>query len=158
MRATWRALQIDPKREPRRVAPGRPGCRHRLLVQVAACLAADLCGARTAGVDAFLRAAARAWGCAGLLRALPFWTARGRALTLESELQPDVLLRMKAANAVQDMWRADREIPSALFPAYGYAALTHLYLNNEKVALLRRQRLQQRISCRPRRGHRACHP
>jgi hypothetical protein len=34
----WRALQVDPKREPWRAAPGHvlacPGCRHRLLVQV----------------------------------------------------------------------------------------------------------------------------
>jgi hypothetical protein len=34
----WRALQVDPKREPWRVPPGHvlvcPGCRHRLQVQV----------------------------------------------------------------------------------------------------------------------------
>ena len=103
-------------------------------------LAADLCSReRTENTDAFLRAAARAWGYAGLLRSLAFWAARGRSVLPSGDLGAQVWLLSAATTALHEAHALSREAPSALFPAYGYAALTPLYLNNENVALLRRQ-------------------
>lgn len=103
-------------------------------------LAVEACGADCAPLEAFLRHAGRAWGCAGLARAAPFWRARGR-LVLPGEAD-EVEALLQRARAEHAMARATRP-PGATFPAVGYVALVPAYARAAKqrggVSLLARQ-------------------
>ena len=113
-------------------------------------LAIEACAetpARPKQFDMFVRQAGRAWGYAGLLRALPFWTARGRTffphkLMAHNNLSPASVFHdfsghaaRSCAAAVLDRGRhaynEARELatllPSALFPAIGYLAFAPRY-------------------------------
>lgn len=86
-------------------------------------LAAGVCEA--GGPPALMRAAARAWGYAGLLRSRP------------SEL-PDADEARRRVRMFHDEARRS-EFESALFPAIGYAALAPLYVRKASPSLLGRQ-------------------
>ena len=74
----------------------------------------------------FLDLAARAWGYCGLLRAEPFWAARGRSFLPEGASNADVLERARASyNEAKPMARG---LPTAAFAAFGYVALVPGYL------------------------------
>ena len=97
--------------------------------------------------EAFIANAAKAWGYAGLLRALPHWTARGRTffphqLLAHNGLDPATVLSdftghaaRSCAAAVLDRGRhafkqareLARLLPSALFPAFGYLTFAPRY-------------------------------
>lgn len=105
-------------------------------------------GERHRQLGAFAAKAGQAWGYAGLVRALPFWTQRGatffpRRLLEHVGLTHEALLAggsthvlRSAAMAVVDRARhAYREaqdlatvLPAQTFPAIGYLALTPRYL------------------------------
>lgn len=78
----------------------------------------------------FLDLAARAWGYCGLLRAEPFWTARGRSFLPEGARSADVLER--ARSAYEEAKPLARALPAAAFAAIGYVALTPGYLRMVK--------------------------
>ncbi len=84
----------------------------------------------------FVQPAARAWGYAGLLRAAPVWSSRGRLLGIE----PDALKRAGSDAYAQAKLMA-RALPAHLFPAFGYVALVRRYLRTPERAplLLERQ-------------------
>jgi phytoene synthase len=90
-------------------------------------LAVDACAPEAAAAARpFVAAAAQAWGLVGLVRATPFWQARGRAILPRQEGTPEAMLaRAEAAYAAA---RAMTAPPSAAFPAIGYAALLPGYL------------------------------
>ncbi|MDX2275392.1 MAG: squalene/phytoene synthase family protein [Hyphomonadaceae bacterium] len=113
-------------------------------------LAIEACAespARPKQFDTFVRNAARAWGYAGLLRALPFWTARGRTffphrLMAHNGLAPNTVFQDFSGHAARSCTAAvlDRGrhaynearelatlLPSALFPAIGYLAFAPRY-------------------------------
>ncbi|MES1203237.1 MAG: squalene/phytoene synthase family protein [Pseudomonadota bacterium] len=101
-------------------------------------VALALCG----GEDEVLAAdAGKAWGYAGLLRAAPFWAARGRTMkpgdaaegTLETEL------RQRADGALDQASARAKAAAHTLFPAYGYVALARGYLRNPQRSLISRQ-------------------
>jgi phytoene synthase len=74
----------------------------------------------------FLDYAARAWGLCGLMRAEPYWRARGRSFLPEGASSSDVLERARAA--YEEARRLSRGLPAAVFPATGYVALVPAYL------------------------------
>lgn len=70
--------------------------------------------------EAFVRAAARAWGLTGLLRAQPFWEARGRALFPPGA---DAVQMLERARACYEGCRGlATSLHSSAFPAFGYVA------------------------------------
>lgn len=73
----------------------------------------------------FVQPAARAWGYAGLARAAPVWSARGRSLGVA----PGDLQRA-GREALEHARLLAREQPSHLFPAFGYVALASRYLRD----------------------------
>lgn len=85
--------------------------------------------------DAFVRPAAWAWGYLGLLRAAPFWAARGRAILPggEAEAHARVQAAYEAART------ASAALPTSVFPALGYLALVPSYLRGPDPALFTRQ-------------------
>jgi phytoene/squalene synthetase len=113
-------------------------------------LAIEACAespARPKQFDMFVRQAGRAWGYAGLLRALPFWTQRGRTffphkLMAHNGLAPNTVFQDFSGHAARSCTAAvlDRGrhafneakelatlLPSALFPAIGYLAFSKSY-------------------------------
>lgn len=113
-------------------------------------LAIEACAetpARPKQFDAFVRQAGRAWGYAGLLRALPHWTARGRTffphrLMAHNGLSPMTVFTdftghgaRSCLAAVLDRgrhaYKEARELatllPSAIFPAIGYLSFAPRY-------------------------------
>lgn len=74
----------------------------------------------------FLDLAARAWGYCGLLRAEPFWIARGRSFLPEGATPSEV--RERASAAYSEAKPLARAMPAAAFPAVGYVALVPGYL------------------------------
>lgn len=95
-------------------------------------LALAACGASEA---TSVRAAALAWGYAGLIRAAPYWAARGRAILPGEE----AAARARAAVCYAEA-RA-QALPAAAFPALGYVALTPTYLRGAPLLLQRQLRL-----------------
>lgn len=102
------------------------------------------CAVDIASHQVFIRAAAQAWGCVGLLRAEPHWRAKGRALfPREGGVLNDFAGR--ARNAISQVRSAT--LPAQAFPAVGYVALANLYLDahmkraGEPALLLRQLRL-----------------
>lgn len=74
----------------------------------------------------FLDVAARAWGYCGLLRAEPFWSARGRSFLPDGARRDEMLSRARAA--YDEAKPLARTVPAAAFPAIGYVALVPWYL------------------------------
>lgn len=88
-------------------------------------LAISACGVDPSAHAPLVQAAAKAWGYVGLLRAEPHWRAKGRALMPRAGgALDDLVAHAERATAAA---RID-VIPSALFPAVGYVALTPGYL------------------------------
>ncbi len=85
-------------------------------------LAAALCEA--AAPEEFIRAAGRAWGALGLLRAEPHWRARGRSfLPQDGGSLAELLQRAQGSYAEA----RESALASSLFPAVGYLALAPNY-------------------------------
>lgn len=89
-------------------------------------LAVIACGAIPDAHEELIRAAALAWGSAGLLRAEPAWRARGRRVLAEDGEALEALF--SHSRAASDALRAMARVPSEIFPALGYAALAPAYL------------------------------
>lgn len=106
-------------------------------------LAIDQCAAPREASDAFITAAGRAWGYAGLLRARAHWRARGRsALPTMGGDEGAMCERARAAHA--QARALSRSAPSGIFPAIGYVALVPAYLRalqygRSEPSLLQRQ-------------------
>lgn len=118
------------------------GNMFRLAIE--ACAETDV---RPKQFDNFVRQAGRAWGYAGLLRALPLWTARGRTyfphnLMAHNGLAPNTVFQDFSGHAARSCtaavldrgrhaYKEARELatllPSALFPAIGYLAFAPRY-------------------------------
>ncbi len=101
-----------------------------LMLAVAACAR----GAEEANAAApFVRVAAWAWGYLGLVRALPAWSSRGRALLPEADM------RERARAAHLEARKLARALPAHMFPAFGYLAFVPSYLRSAEPALFTRQ-------------------
>jgi phytoene synthase len=89
-------------------------------------LAAQACGADLP--RAFADKAGEAWALTGLIRATPFWTARGRSFAPTTERGADVAedLIRRAAAAYDEARKLSPH--GAAFPAFGYVALVPTYL------------------------------
>lgn len=85
-------------------------------------LAAEACGAHAP--DELLRQAAIAWGCVGLVRAEPFWRARGRSVFPPGAGVGDMITRAREAYEKA----RGASIAQDAAPALAYVALTPLYL------------------------------
>ncbi|MEZ5956146.1 MAG: squalene/phytoene synthase family protein [Hyphomonadaceae bacterium] len=94
-------------------------------------LALEACGVVGASTEVgdFIRAASFRWALTGMLRSEPLWRASGRALLPAGERSYFELLKA-GADASRQLSRA---LPTAAFPAVGYAALVPAYLGREKV-------------------------
>src|SRR5262249_22573553 len=93
-------------------------------------LAMAICGDAPAQSETFASTVGRAWGYAGLLRSLQFWTARGRSFfprMLTSEKGKAMMIE-RAGEAHRRAREIAPSLPSALFAAIGYTALTPRYL------------------------------
>jgi phytoene/squalene synthetase len=106
-------------------------------------LAVEACGQECAPIESLLRHAGRAWGCVGLVRAAPYWSARGRSVLPSEDGSAAAMLRRALAEFEQARLSAPR-LPGEAFPAIGYVALVPAYaraLGRERdgVALLTRQ-------------------
>jgi phytoene synthase len=84
------------------------------------------CAAPRAAPDAFVRAAGRAWGYTGLLRAAPHWEARGRSALPGGATRDEMLA--KARRHYEEARGLSRGLPQEMFPAVGYLALAPGYL------------------------------
>jgi phytoene synthase len=84
------------------------------------------CAAPRAAPEAFVAAAGRAWGYAGLLRAAAQWRARGRSALPTSGTPEEMLARARGYH--EEARRFSRELPSEVFPAIGYLAFIPGYL------------------------------
>jgi phytoene synthase len=106
-------------------------------------VAIAICGVDPGTQEPFVRAAAQAWGCVGLLRAETHWRAKGRTLLpLEGGTLDDLAERARRASG--DKRALSAKLPAAAFPAGGYVALASSYLRahahgREATPLLLRQ-------------------
>lgn len=89
-------------------------------------VAIDSCDAPPAP-DAFVMAAGRAWGFTGLLRAAPYWQAKGRSAIPREGGDSEELKRRAFAAHVQAR-TLGRALRSEAFPAAGYLATVPGYL------------------------------
>lgn len=96
-----------------------------------------LCGVSGAG-ERFARLGGRAWGFAGLLRAAPYWRARGRSPTPAGGVD-DLGLRDRALSAYEAAKPLAPALPGEAFGAFGYLALMPDFLKGRSPALLERQ-------------------
>jgi 15-cis-phytoene synthase len=108
-------------------------------------LAAEVSAAGAAApaqLESFIRRAGLAWGYAGLSRALPFWTARGRTMLPQGGHSVAALIE-RGVHASEAVHALSRTMPAALFPAIGYLALAPGYLRTGAAAplLVRQARL-----------------
>jgi len=87
--------------------------------------------------EAFIVTAARAWGCAGLLRSEAHWRARGRSFLPNGVSIDQIVERARAAYA--DAKGQAGKLPADAFPAVGYVALVPGYLRNVQTPVLARQ-------------------
>ncbi|MBX3429209.1 MAG: squalene/phytoene synthase family protein [Hyphomonadaceae bacterium] len=90
-------------------------------------VSAEQTEAQPAPSPAFLKAAGRAWGYTGLLRAAAFWRARGRS-ALPQAGGDFAEMREKAWAFYKEARRFARALPQEVFPAIGYVALVPSYL------------------------------
>lgn len=89
--------------------------------------AIEACGAGAeVATRGFEQNGARAWGYAGLLRAAPYWQARGRSvIPREGSLEQ---MKQRALAAYGAARANSRNVPANAFAAIGYLAFTPLYL------------------------------
>ncbi len=90
-------------------------------------LAIEACDDSGGDAAAFVLPAARAWGYAGLLRAAPYWRAKGRSAVPRYGGSAEAMLERARANYAQARPLA-RGLASNVFPAVGYIALLPGYL------------------------------
>ncbi len=86
----------------------------------------EQCGAPRGAPEAFVTAAGRAWGYTGLLRAAEHWKGRGRSTLPTGATREEMLKRARGYHA--EARRLASGLPSEVFPAIGYLALTPGYL------------------------------
>ncbi len=86
-------------------------------------LALAICGGEA---EPFVKQAALAWGYTGLLRAQPFWAARGRSMLPVGVSAAEV--RARVGDAYLKARTEAQKLPPAAFPAIGYVAFTPMYL------------------------------
>lgn len=113
------------------------GGMERYAAQTAGALiaiAASCCGGVS---DELADAAGRAWGLTGMLRAMPYWAARGRR-SFPAKVGAGVVSE-RAAAAFAQAREFSRSAPVSAFAAYGYIALTPSYLRARTSPLLARQ-------------------
>lgn len=99
--------------------------------------AARACEVEEPGWRDLIEPAALAWGWTGFVRTADYWRARGRVIFPGEEA--DAKLRA-LSNLLRFRPRA-RSMPSALFPAFGYLALTQMHLAGAPSLLTRQLRL-----------------
>ncbi len=91
-------------------------------------ISARQCEAPQSLPDSFVKAAGRAWGYAGLLRAAEFWRVRGRS-ALPKAGGDLAEMRQRARDAYAEARALAVSLPQEVFPAIGYLALVPGYLN-----------------------------
>lgn len=90
-------------------------------------LCVNQCEASRPASLSFIRAAGRAWGYTGLLRASEFWRARGRSALPQNG--GDVAeMRLRARANYDEARKVAPALPQELFPAIGYLAFIPGYL------------------------------
>lgn len=109
----------------------------------------------TPQILAFTRAAGRAWGYAGLVRAQAYWREQGRSffptrlaehVALDAQEfresvqghKPQAVLRSlldRAVGGYREAQRLSSSVPAGLYPGYGYVALTPLYMRKLEMGL-----------------------
>lgn len=87
----------------------------------------DQCEAPRGAPDAFVKAAGRAWGYTGLLRAAEFWRGRGRS-ALPREGGDFAEMRVRARSHYEEARGLASGLPQEAFPAFGCLALVPGYL------------------------------
>lgn len=94
-------------------------------------LCIEQCAPPRPAADEFITSAGRAWGLTGLLRATPYWHAKGRsALPREGG---DISEMRERARANFDEARVlARSLPQEMFPAIGYLAVVPGYLRADE--------------------------
>jgi phytoene synthase len=95
------------------------------------------CAAPREAPEAFITAAGRAWGYAGLLRAAAHWQGRGRSALPTGATRAE--MQTRARGYYEEAGRFAPELPSEVFPAVGYLALVPGYLRRTRYPLLFRQ-------------------
>lgn len=101
--------------------------------------ALEVCGA---GAHAAIASpGGRAWGFAGILRAAPYWRAKGRAPTPGGG-GDDKGLRDRALAALERARALALGAPQAAFPAFAYLALVRPYLDHATPPMLFRRQLR----------------
>lgn len=108
-------------------------------------LSIDQCEAPRAAPPAFVKAAGRAWGYTGLLRAAEFWRARGRS-ALPREGGDFAEMRVRARTNYIDARRLAPALPQELFPAIGYLALVPGYLRALKARRMERPLFSRQLA------------
>lgn len=98
-----------------------------LDVTAGALMAACAAQCEALAPDAFVKAAGRAWGYTGLLRAAAFWRARGRS-ALPRDGGDVAEMRRRAWSFYDEARALAPSLPHELFPAFGYLALVPGYL------------------------------
>ncbi|MBL8548071.1 MAG: squalene/phytoene synthase family protein [Hyphomonadaceae bacterium] len=93
---------------------------------IAAAVEACDVGALGAEQEQFVDRAALAWAYAGLLRAAPYWAARGRRFLPNGATEAEMLQRARGAYA--EAKTLAPKMPAAAFPAFGYVALAPGYM------------------------------
>jgi len=90
-------------------------------------LALEACDGLDGEAEAVVLPAARAWGYAGLLRAAPYWRAKGRSAVPHQGGSAEAMLG-RARRYYEQARPLARGLPSNVFPAIGYIALLPGYL------------------------------
>lgn len=91
-------------------------------------LALLACGADAEMTERVASRAGQAWGVTGLMRAEPYWRARGRRLlAAEGCSHAAMIARARAAHA--ETRRSAASLPAEAFAAIGYVALVPAYLD-----------------------------
>lgn len=103
----------------------------------------EQCAAPGAAPEAFVSAAGRAWGYTGLLRAAPHWQARGRSALPAGAGEGE--MRSRAAGYYAEARELARGLPSEMFPAIGYLALTRGYLRGLEHGRVQRPLLARQL-------------
>ncbi|UPT61342.1 MAG: squalene/phytoene synthase family protein [Hyphomonadaceae bacterium JAD_PAG50586_4] len=109
--ATWAALDA--------YLDGTAGALMRGAIEVCAPGAVE-------AAQAFVQSGARAWGYTGLLRAAPYWQARGRSVVPRDASIEEMKQRALAAYGASR--EASRGVPASPFAAIGYVAFVPRYL------------------------------
>lgn len=90
-------------------------------------LCIEQCSSPRPAPEAFITSAGRAWGLTGLLRAAPYWHAKGRS-ALPREGGDISEMRERARTNFGEVRALARSLPHEVFPAIGYLAVVPGYL------------------------------